>query len=977
MGAIQGDCTNNTIDTCYALIAISEQARAIENTIPPVYVSSGFTLLSQTSLLGERALTTVHVPIGRPDNSQSSFSITVSRFSQADMNLVSNANPLGKAALPHLVSFGLNSGLTPPKLVYSIDFIQVLPLAFEAFKQAIPGLKVEMPSIFSKPMDAIDKTLKQFNMKYEINADFLSKGYQYFALIGKGSPMGVSSPPSAVSFLVGKSAKGIEILVTINLDNNSFDDLITKVLPGNPLKLFRALSRFQVLGYVASADIILPSKVTMPEPYRNTVSFKKGFCVNGIVLDPQDCGLDPICGLFKLAFAVTPSLQFSGCVTDRPFFYVSLPIVELARSVTLTQASLEFHGTTLESVTALDVTIGGNVVTFGGSIGCEAPAMSLELQFWVGGMIQSLFGLSYLHVFDLTLGGKASMLAGFQLTALNIGGGLCFGEAAKCRQFVSSMPPKVALLQGTSVSPQNEDYAKHTTFLQQANLTGAISGKVYVGISVTGQSYLYAGITKVTLADISNAIVGSSSLPDFMGNSWIEGYDQAECLKSGGQACFAFFSVSTMLGATTLDQLKPALVIPTGFNIQGRMQLFGTGLGFQLRMAGSRMKLAMNSDPIKLFDGKILICQVLDAVPLSKGNLNHNKTLGPVMNLDVDLTQANFKLDFNAFAKLGSLAEGGVIISVSPSVFRGSLVGVSLFGGAVTVDANVQFSMPRMDQFQIAVAADVSGLKGVWDLLIVLTDYAAAPVLAALDTVKAAQQVVAKAFDSVNNKLQDIEKRLVDDKKDCQDRKDKLDRKDDRCDEKRLDKKIACNADVKVDKAALEFECVGVLTVAKLAVQVAQKVVELAQTGVNKALAAVAASLQTAADAIQFLTKYQPMKVGFKALGLASTVTLSTVIRNTQLLTDTEYLFEADLSGVSLQGMAKMLLSKIFQATAGAATAQLTSNLKKVNEALSELLAIPEMDKHSKIELSQVLELITINHKALSQAPSLLELRLQ
>eukprot|EP00656_Telonema_subtile_P009660 TRINITY_DN1455_c0_g1_i2.p1 TRINITY_DN1455_c0_g1~~TRINITY_DN1455_c0_g1_i2.p1 ORF type:complete len:1343 (-),score=323.85 TRINITY_DN1455_c0_g1_i2:44-4072(-) len=643
LSPLQTGCTPaSSLDSCFFLIAATSVAVDLTNIVPAVRLTPGVTMLAKFKLPPSDTMTLLQLsmPIHGSKVTVPGSTTVPAKF-LLTMNTLNNeqwsvTNPIGQTKLPAVISIGQSTKSS--KLVYDMKFSKVLPLAIDAAKKGVPALKsLSMPSALTKSLTYFDKLMDKFPMQLEMNSDFTSKASKYFAVTGKANNGGIG-----VTFIVNRQTVGATtttaIMASVALNTQYFGELIKLMLKTNPFDKVPSLSNMYVAGYASSGAFQLPTPVTLPTPFEGTRDIKAGFCFHGKLMRPsKSCGLDPVCAVVKSAFSGSSSnLVLSGCVSGlSTSLMIGVAGIKLSKSVTIRTAGLTYDSTigpppsvSFGASATLDVIINKEPVTFNGKLylAQKAATTLLGFSFTTSGMFVRAFGVQRLNMYDLILAAEVGVAAGVPVINSNtIGGGICFGPADKCKPLVKGTT--VLEQQELSLAPKHEDYANHVALVEQAKLTGAVAMKLYAGFDLAGDAFFYAGITKVTLADIASAFVGASKLPSWLGKVGLEGYDTAACkANAGGSACFAYMSFASK--EKTITELSPPMTIPMGFNTQGRLTLFGASIGFKMQLIATKMAMQLDASPLNLFSGAIQVYRVKDDFKVSF-LAQSNSTLSP------------------------------------------------------------------------------------------------------------------------------------------------------------------------------------------------------------------------------------------------------------------------------------------------------------------------------------------------------------
>eukprot|EP00656_Telonema_subtile_P041377 TRINITY_DN4652_c0_g1_i1.p1 TRINITY_DN4652_c0_g1~~TRINITY_DN4652_c0_g1_i1.p1 ORF type:complete len:1724 (+),score=371.69 TRINITY_DN4652_c0_g1_i1:94-5265(+) len=284
--------------------------------------------------------------------------------------------------------------------------------------------------------------------------------------------------------------------------------------------------------------------------------------------------------------------------------------------------------------------------------------------------------------------------------------------------------------------------------VKMGSIKGVIAAKVYVGFDLSGSFFVYAAISRITMADICGVFVGGASkLPPFFGKIGIEPFDMPKCTKLGGPACFAYLSYNIGLPAT-IDILVPPLVIPSGIAASGRIFFLGASLGFEFNFdpIATNFHMVLEGSPLVFLGGQVKVCR-------AKTNCRQ----GPIFKVDINLMQHRFGLFLSAYGKLGWIAEGGVMISISTTLQEFVLTDVPLFGGKISAGLTVRISV--INPLKFFMSAMIITTK-ISKFLANLCKKAIKPVKAARAAVLHAQAVVKAAFDRANAKLEAAQGKL-------------------------------------------------------------------------------------------------------------------------------------------------------------------------------------------------------------------------
>ena len=381
-----------------------------------------------------------------------------------------------------------------------------------------------------------------------------------------------------------------------------------------------------------------------------------------------------------------------------------------------------------------------------------------------------------INIYDLVLATEVGVVGvAPTIGLLTIGGGVCFGKYETCKFMVNDEETLEELLQRpeelrVSTKPEHADYQKqisHNSLLQnpssKVDMSNTVAAKLYAGFSTEGDAFFMAGITKVSLETMLKAFSGEdSSLPTWAKSVSIEPYAQDECDKHGGTACFAILSFSAK--ETKIRQLVPPLVIPRGFAAQGRIKIFGSYMAFNVGLGSSDYVIKLESSPIKLFNGGLVIRK-------TKGSAE-----GPFFNLQSNPPDGGCKMCFGAYVEIAGIAEGSVNVDVTESSFKGELT-AKIFGSEV--EAKLKTEVDTNDSSQLLVAAQFStpAIKPLEVLVRAATDQAVGMIHIIVAKIETAKAAVENAVNKAQKKIDDAEAAVAKASDDCKDKVDKFEEK--------------------------------------------------------------------------------------------------------------------------------------------------------------------------------------------------------
>ena len=553
-------------------------------------------------------------------------------------------SPLALVNLPQTFAVGMAE--SSDKLCYDYLFSKLAPMAVDACVQKIPGLEgFSIGDATGKAFGQLDKLTDKYNLTLEMKQDFESDTTKYFAVTGH-----TQNKELSLTVLGNKPASGsFGVMASIVIDTKLFGELMIGMMGSNPFDSVLALSNLNLAAYVSTSDFSMPNGVTLPDPFSETTQIKTGFCFDGVAHEPATCqtgnGNDSVCALLKDAMRRTGgALGLGGCVGPQG---VSLAVKVLNtrfnENVLMTTADIFFK----TAIAPPSASIGGSavlavkmpeLVTFFGTVYVKQQGMPSLLGLGLGmkGMKQD-FVKTNINIYDLALATEIGVTGVIPTIAkITIGGGVCFGKYATCKFLVDGEEGLEELLQrpdetAVSTKPEPADYQKQLTLVQSAesavDMSKTVAAKLYAGFSSEGDAFFYAGITKVSLSKILN-VVGREdlNLPNWAASASIEPYAQDECDKNGGAACFAFVSFSAK--ETGIKELVPPLVIPAGLGMQGRIFMLNSYMVFNVALGSGDLVMKLESSPIRLFKGGLVITRTKDSTEGPRFNMMSNPPAG-------------------------------------------------------------------------------------------------------------------------------------------------------------------------------------------------------------------------------------------------------------------------------------------------------------------------------------------------------------
>eukprot|EP00656_Telonema_subtile_P056452 TRINITY_DN9020_c0_g1_i2.p1 TRINITY_DN9020_c0_g1~~TRINITY_DN9020_c0_g1_i2.p1 ORF type:complete len:775 (+),score=290.08 TRINITY_DN9020_c0_g1_i2:539-2863(+) len=753
---------------------------------------------------------------------------------------------------------------------------------------------------------------------------------------------------------------------------------------------------------------------------------------------------------------------------------IGIESIRLAKSVSIRYAGLTYDSDygpppsiMFGAEAGLDVIMGGQLVDFTGKLYMQqtATTTSLGFSFSASGIIPRVFGLTKLHMYDLVLAAEVGLVAGVPaINSITIGGGMCFGPIEKCKPLVSGFSESELLQQGHSTVPTHADFQKHTQLVEQRKLEGAFAAKMYAGFSEEGDAFFYAGFSRVTLADVANALIGESKLPGWLGRVGIQEYDPDLCKAQGGTACFAYMSYS--LQDKLIEELNPPLFIPGGFAMSGRLHLFGAYMKLQMSFRATQMIMKLDASPLNLLGGNIKVCRLRDssdkgfaetfgqvseqtlvgwgrrrrrrsvaarrptsaptvtkrvvptpapsknapsAAPTTALSAAVDCTKGPYLYMDADPANRNFKLDFNAYAKLGPLGEGGVKVSVTPTTFEGTL-NMAIFGSALTADVYAKVSLVDPSKIALAAYLDLTALNKLLKPVVDLTKAAIAPIEKLREAVLKAKQVIIGGLETAKQKLAAAQKKVDEATAKCKNAAASVEAKKKSCGSgfiqtkakifgrrrrrwglskavkkvggaiskagKAVGKAVVdtakkaaaelCKAALTGLSATMKAACTTGKVIASGALKAAQASLSAVQKAVDAIASLAAAALSKVIEIIEFLTAYELQKIGFKAETLSPSVTLILKILNTKKKSTTEYQFKLSLEKISFKSLANAAFKAIFEPIYKAGVKLINSIKDKMSSPFMVLIDEGVVEPQTQIELVHH-GLIQVNHTRYQQ----------
>jgi len=991
-----------TVDGCYFVLGFSKTTVTLD-TVPPVQLQPGWTLAATLDLFDKPTLVTVQVPstgitIPVPGTLEPArFAVA---FSKLPKNLPTNVAKIGKpGALEPFFAFGQSRG--SGKLKFDVDLPVALDIAAKAIGDNVPTLKKPLSlavKIINTPLSILEKLLAKIGLQLEVY-NGLVKSPMYFGLLG-------ATKNEKIKVMVLINSEPLAVMGMLVVDTDYFNTLITEATGVNMFKAVKILSNIVVSVRVSSSSFLLPAGVTLPKPFEHTVSVDKGFCFEAVIGPPKSCGSDPLCSMLEGLTKKAP-LQLTGCynMVSAKFGIGIQRIVLKKNLVEIRNANVFFE----MEATPPSVTFGAEVslhvkmkdwVEFYGSfyMGIQGSSVILGMTFRTVGMIPKCFGISKLQLYDLFLKGEIGVNGGVPVVnSIQVGGGICLGTYEDCQAISMHLQatPMETLIQqqvrpaanitvpvvdGVTMSPHEEtNFLQHvhteplelvTIRTHEGKVASAVSGKAYVGFTLaTGNVFIYAGITQVSIASMLGAVIGGGigdKLPKWMSKVVLEPFDQEACEIGMKSACMAYFSFATM--PATVD-IVPPLEIPMGLAISARLTLFGASLGLKMNISPTEGKADfLLQTPALTFAG--------GAVKIWKSQTEMEA--GPEM--EFHMTPTSFAGSFSAYVKLGPVVQADVQISIDKVFMKIEATNAKLFGGLIQCNAKAEFlvipgalPMPRM----VEVDLDV---KPLGELLQKLTKVVKKGLSATIKFIEKIFEKIKKGMKKATKKLKKAQESLEKAQQKCKKASKKVESQKKKCKKmllaevaetdavyvqtdataltmsdslgrrrrkrggffkkagkkikkagkkiKKAGKKIkkagkeikkaavkACKNLLKGISKSMKSSCGPAIKIAKAGIKPAIKTMSLAKQAFNKGTLIAKTVMKKAEDVLDFLTDFRINSIGFTAslgpdaeFALRINMTMQKSVLDLELKLDKEALKD----GAKL---AKQMFSKLFAAT--------------------------------------------------------------
>lgn len=553
------------------------------------------------------------------------------------------------------------------QIFYSMKFNKAMPIALAACRKA--GVNVPQPAgLVGKGIQMMGHVMDKLPDIYYTFIEHLNdEGDKHFGIQGR-----TDTGEFGVTVLVSDVNGEKSVLAAVSMSTAFFNGLLSEAMGGsNPLANFAVFSNMAVAVQASSADIALPGDVTLPAPFKNKKSVKKGFCLSGEIGTPtQPCGSDPVCALVSKVLKGDIKAGMEGCFSPAEVsFALYLKSIKLTKSFKIKETALTFSVKPaivgIAGTMDIEVTIQGSPLPylFKGKAEIKQSAVATMLGFQGGanGLFSGVFGIDKLNMYNLVLGAEigVNIQTGvpFPSSAL-IGGGICFGSKEKCARAVG----------GTA--------------------DGVIAGSLNLGFSVAGDAYFYAAMGgSLTTQQVASTFSDSIQLPVWAASIGIFGYTDLSA---------PYMSFATL--PVTIDVLDPPLHIKQGFVLQGRLPMLDNMFAFHISATSSGISVLLDaSKAISLGGGAIVIAKERGATEGPSGGLS--------------IAPGTFSGHLNGYAHVEGLGSGSITIELAGSSYSGIMKDVSVFGSSLAFDLAFEFDFK--DPTKIHLHASLGNPDGI------------------------------------------------------------------------------------------------------------------------------------------------------------------------------------------------------------------------------------------------------------------------
>jgi len=196
------------------------------------------------------------------------------------------------------------------------------------------------------------------------------------------------------------------------------------------------------------------------------------------------------------------------------------------------------------------------------------------------------------------------------------------------------------------------------------------------------------------------------------------------------------FSVATL--PAEVDLATP-ISIPMGLSLSASLGLWGVTMGLNVQLAADNIEIGLKGPALSLMSGKLVLAKAAD-------DLDN----GPEFHFSMVPGEMNFEGSFDAYMKLGPVAEGAISASFSLTQVHIAVSGLSVFGGVLTADIEVKLLGMSLIPLAIDVSLDVSPIGLA---LKTLTEAAKKPITALLNAIHVPFEKIGDALAAAQQKI--------------------------------------------------------------------------------------------------------------------------------------------------------------------------------------------------------------------------------
>ena len=439
--------------------------------------------------------------------------------------------------------------------------------------------------------------------------------------------------------------------------------------------------------------------------------------------------------------------------------------------------------------------------------------------------------------------------------------------------------------------------------------------------------------------------MGSSvakTLPDFLAQVSIQGFDYDACNNGTLSACWSYLSFCAF--PVTID-VRPPLLIQPGIGLSTSLKIFDTVMGIKLRISLTELDFAVVAPPITMLGGQL---KIWESTTRAGGDT------GPNFAMKVNILTGEFFSKFKGYAKIGTIAEGSLETVLTSTHMQLKATDLSIFNGVLrgNISISIQAFPPRLEE--LSVDLDFSKISPVvQDLATKLAD----PLINAKNQVTPIVEKMGKIVNHAKKQLQGRQDDMHSKNKNCENKRRSLNRKksdeNHKCDRirkrcwkvgwhKQCEHGWQVRAKQKMCKAKVHIQCKPeevALSLSYQAIKLAQKALQVASHTLKeseKHLAAVEHLYSQIAETVQEIVymvsdvQLLALKAKFEA-GIGSSTAAFKVEAKIKATVET-YSFEANLFELAqdIMKIAGILVEKIFKQVTDAAQMKVTDAVQEI-----------------------------------------------